>query len=404
MTPENILCSANGHVLIKDDLGNVLVDKYNAIHPQNIARVLTRALANESNYWIHRIAFGLGGTETDVALNVTFKTPNDGQPPDVRTWDSRLYQEIYSEIVDDSNVAIGTDPGTAGPNVGTRPGGGANVSGDPESTTHVSGPGVRSNELGLNSEVVVTAIINPQEPLPGSPLPATITFDEIGLYTTGAPAAASIGTADVNVGGKLSTDDTGLVPGTQYTFFVAADGGAPVQVKFTAPIGGGSGGGGEILYGDLAEAINTGDVTWNSAWSGANPLPGGTTVSITDETLNFPTITGAETFGFLRFTSGGEPGDGSSVVLSDGNNPSTQPLPLFAVLVEGPGGTAPFDSSVTIIRSDGEPAGVQNDPVNPGTERERLLTHLIFSPVTKSNDRQLTVTYRLTFSIARTQS
>jgi hypothetical protein len=50
----------------------------------------------------------------------------------------------------------------------------------------------------------------------------------------------------------------------------------------------------------------------------------------------------------------------------------------------------------------GQDAGVQNDPVNSDTERERLLTHLIFSPVLKSANRTLQITYTLTVSVERT--
>ena len=48
----------------------------NAIHPQNMSRVIARALANEPNSIIHRIAFGNGGTYTDAASNTVFNPPN----------------------------------------------------------------------------------------------------------------------------------------------------------------------------------------------------------------------------------------------------------------------------------------------------------------------------------------
>lgn len=404
---ENLPISVKGHVHVQDDLGNVFVDKNNAVHPQNVARAIARALANESNYWIHRIAFGNGGTLTDAAFTITYNTPNDGQPPDVRTWDSRLYNETYSEIVDDSvtpSSLLGTDPGSAGPNAGTRPGGGADPSGDPSSIPHVSGPGVRSNELGLTSEVVVTAVLNPGEPSgqfgtddqsPSEDTESSFTFDEIGLYTDGAPAIDSAGSFDVDVGNRSSEDDTGLLANTQYSFIIDVDGGGPQQIDFTTPASGGSGSGGEILYGDLCEAINTGDVNWNPLWSSSNPLPGSATVAITDNTLSFPSITGAQTFGFLRFTSGST-GSTSSVVITNG----TLGLDLIANINPPTGGTLLNPG----VGNPGEDAGVQNDPVNPETERERLLTHIIFSPVLKSANRTLTVTYTLTISVARTQT
>lgn len=391
-----------GHVLVEDDLGNVLVDKDNAVHPQNMARVIARALANENNFNIHRIAFGNGGTVTNAAFTVSYNTPNDGQPPDVRTWDSRLYNETYSEIVDDSITPaslLGTDPGSAGPNAGTRPGGGSNAAGDPASITHVSGPGVRSNELGLTSEVVITAVLNPGEPSgqgdtdDETNTESSFTFDEIGLYTDGAPAIDSAGSFDVDVGDKTSEDDTGLFANTTYSFNIDVDGAGPTLIDFTTPAAGGSGPGGEILYGDLCEAINTGDVNWNPTWSGSNPLPGGATIAITDNTLSFSSITGAQTFGLLRVTSGST-GSASSVILSAG----TTGADLWASINPPTGGILLNPAT----GNPGEDAGIQNDPVNPTTERERLLTHIVFSPVLKSANRTLTITYTLTISVART--
>ena len=399
----NLPLSVKGHLKIEDDEGNIHVDRDNAVHPQNMARIIARAFSNESNFNIHRIAFGNGGTQVDAAFTITYKTPNDGQAPDPNTWNSRLYNETYSEIIDEGNVSVnpllGTDPGSAGPNAGTRPGGGADPSGDPASIPHVSGPGVRSNELGLTSEVVITAVLNPNEPTgqfatdllgPTENTETSFVFDEIGLYTSGAPASDSNGSQDIDVGDRTSESDTGLLANTQYSFFIDVDGGGAQLIDFTTPVAGGSGAGGEILYGDLCEAINTGDVVWNPAWSGSNPLPGSATIAITDNTLSFPSITGAQTFGFLRFTSGSV-GSTSSVLLTAG----TTGLDLIANLNPPTGG-------IVLAANDGLDAGIQNDPVNPSTERERLLTHVIFSPVHKTASRSFSITYTLTISVAKT--
>lgn len=401
----NLPISVKGHVHIEDDLGVVYLDGDNAVHPQNMARVIARSLSNESNFGVNRIAFGNGGTLVDAAFTITYKTPNDGQPPDVRTWDARLYSETYSEIVDEGNstlnVLLGTDPGSAGPNAGTRPGGGSDTSGDPASIPHVSGPGVRSNELGLTSEIVITSVLNPNEPTgqfvsdnlaPTENTESSFTFDEIGLYTSGAPAIDSNGSQDIDVGNRTSEDDSTLLANTQYSFIIDVDGGGPQIIDFTTPASGGSGPGGEILYGDIVEAINIGDANWNVTWAGSNPLPGNATVAITDNTLNFPTITGVQTFGYLRFTSG-TTGATSSIVLTAGS-----------VGVDMIAGINAPTGGVIVTANAGEDAGVQNDPVNPLTERERLLTHIIFSPVLKSANRTLTVTYTLTVSVARTQT
>lgn len=391
-----------GHVKVTDDLGNVLIDKPNAVHPQNMARVIARALSNEHNFNVHRIALGNGGTFINPSFEVEYNTPNDGQPPDARTWDSRLYNETYSEIVDESDIDLGTDPGSSGPNAGTRPGGGADPSGDPASVEHVSGPGVRSNELGLTSEVVITAVLNPNEPTgqlpsdgagPSEDPDSSFTFDELGLYTDGNPALASNASHDLDVGDKTSTDDTGLVDGQAYDFDYTYDDGAGSTpsgtISFTPTNG--TGPSGEILYGDLCEALNTGDVAWGMG--GTSPLPSGSTLTITNTSVAFPTIpAGTQTYGFLRFTSG-DTGAGVSIVISAGG--AGAPLDMVSELNPPTGATLQTPVG-------GQDAGVQNDPVAWSTERERLLTHIIFSPVLKAANRTLTITYTLTISVART--
>ena len=390
-----------GHVKIENDLGEVLLDEDNAVHPQNMARVIARALSREDNYWIHRIAFGNGGTEVDAAFQITYKTPNDGQSPDSNTWDSRLYNETYSEIINESvgGGLLGTDPGSAGPNAGQRSGGGADPSGDPSSVEHVSGPGVRSNELGLTSEIVISSVLNPGEPAgqfltdnqsPTEGTESDFTFDEIGLYTTGRPAIASAGYQNIDVGNRTSEDDTGLLANTAYSIDVTIDGGSLQQINFTTPAAGGSGPNSEILYGDLCEAINTGDTGWGMA--GVAAISGGV-ISITDNTSSFPSITGAQTYGYLKVESS-TLGAGSSVLVAAGTGGGTD---VIASMNPPSGGTV--QSAVAGI--DG---GIQNDPVSSDTERERLLTHIIFSPVLKSANRTLTITYTLTVSVARTTS
>lgn len=384
--------TVKGHCKIVDDLGNVLLDKDNAIHPQNMARVIARALANEHNFFVNRLAFGNGGTTVDAAFTVTYNTPNDGQAPDTATWDSRIYNETYSEIVDDSNTALlGTDPGSADLYTGVRTGGGAVPSSDPASVEHVSGPGVRSSELGLTSQVVVECVLNGDEPLgqyvtdslaPTSSTESSFVFDEIGLYTSGAAAIATSGYQYVNVGNRIATDDTGLLPSTSYSFDISVNGSASVPVSFTTPASG-SGVSGQILYGDLCDLI-----------SSSPSFPTNASVSITDPTNTFPTVipAGTQTYGYLKFESTTS-GVGSSIDLTGAN--STQLFESTSGLNPPAGGT--IETAVA-----GTDAGFQNAPTSYTTERERLLAHLIFSPVLKSANRTLTITYTLTVTVART--
>lgn len=371
------------------DNGEVVVDQYNAVHPQNMAHIFARALAGEANSSIYRMAFGNGGTTVDAALQVSFKTPNDGQPPDTATWDSRIYHETYSEICYNPltlpNPLVGTDPGSADANTGLRSGGGAVPSSDATPNS------VRSNETGLISQAVIQVTINGDEPLTQAEndsepsVQTDFTFDEIGLYTSGAQALPTAGYQQVDVGDRVSTDNSGLVPGVTYSFNLAVDGGQSQIITFTCPSVGGSGASNEILYGDLCEALNTGDPSW--AISPAAPIA---TVLITDLTGGtFPSITGAQTFGYLRFDS---PTSGvtSAVSLAGANTNA-----FLNALNPPVGGTL-------LVPIPGARAGVQNDPSNPENERERLLTHIIFTPVNKAANRTLVVTYTLSISVART--
>lgn len=386
MSNTQIPVEITGHVHVRDTLGNTYVDEFNAVHPQNMARVLARGLSGEPNSAIYRMAFGNGGTTVNATGETVFKTPNDGQSPDVATWDSRLYHETYSEICYQApgtvNPLLGTDPGSADANTGLRTGGGAVPSGDSAPNS------VRSVEAGLISQVIVQVTLNDGEPLTQASTDedpsqtSDFTFDEIGLYTAGAPGLPTAGYQQINVGDRVSTDDTMLVPGVTYSFIMAVDGNVPQTVTFTCPIVGGSGPSNEILYGDLCEALNTSDPAW--AISPAAPLA---FAAITDYTGGtFPTIVGAQTFGFLRFDSPSA-GSGSSVNITNGA--------FFSAL------NAPVGSTL-LAPVPGANAGVQNDPTDPTAERERLLTHIIFSPVVKAANRTLVITYTLSISVART--
>lgn len=434
MAQDSFSIHVKGHVNIKDDLGNVLLDKDNAVHPNNMARVFSRSLAGQLNSNIYRIAYGNGGTSINAAYQIQYNPVNDGQPPDSEGWQSRLYHETYSEIVQVTNppfstdpdaqlnANLGVDPGSADPNTGVRPGGGSVPQDDPPTIPYVSGPGVSSVENTTplyTSNVVIVDVLNAAEPTgqylsdllgpdqatnTSNANAATFTFDEMGLYTPGAPAIASSGYDEINVGNQTATGVSGLVASQTYNFHIAVDGGPVQSVQFTVPAAGGrgpnNGSYNAVLYGDIVVALMTGPANWNIVVSG-NPVVGAAflgnacSVNITNDGTFNANVPPAQTYGYLTFTSGST-GATSVVVVTSGST-GVGLNDLIASL--NPPNGATIQPSVY-----GAGAGVQNNPLDPALERERLLTHLIFAPITKAANRTITVTYTLTISVARTPS
>ena len=56
-----------GHTKIFDpETGEVIVDKRNAIHYENMSQALANSLANKSTGFVHEMAFGNGGDRTET--------------------------------------------------------------------------------------------------------------------------------------------------------------------------------------------------------------------------------------------------------------------------------------------------------------------------------------------------
>ena len=98
------LCKTEGFVKIHDpNSGEILVDKKNAIHYENISIAMAQTLSNRDLGYIYLMAFGNGGSSVDPTGVITYLPPNTtGQNAD-------LYNQTYQKVVDD-NSAADTDP------------------------------------------------------------------------------------------------------------------------------------------------------------------------------------------------------------------------------------------------------------------------------------------------------
>lgn len=368
---QTIQTEIKGHVTIKDrKTGEILLDKDNAINTINMARVLARGLAHETNNWIESCALGNGGTYTDAAGQLVLRSPN------VDSWDARLYNQTYSEVVDESSAYFET-------------GNGAVPASDP------SGGGVVSQEVGSKSNIIITLFLNENEPTgqldtdSGSSLSGEeldFKFDEIGLFSYGKPPQATNGVSSIDVNDRVSTDEISLAVSTVYTMTTVVDG-TTYTTEITTPAGG-TGVSGVLTFGDFCEGINNG--TWISS---GNLINNYLYVYITDRSGGeYPTIIGKESYGFLTFESK-TTGALSSVSLTCDSDTSN----IFNAI------TGAVCGNVNVNQVNGVNAGVQNDPTTPANERERLLTHMIFDPLLKTKNRAIEILYTLTISVSQSQ-
>ncbi len=88
-----------GHIKITNpETGEVLVDKRNAIHYENMSISLAESLANAGTGFVYQMAFGNGGTNIDPTGIITYLTPNSTGT------NASLYNQTYVKVVDDRSV------------------------------------------------------------------------------------------------------------------------------------------------------------------------------------------------------------------------------------------------------------------------------------------------------------
>jgi hypothetical protein len=86
-----------GHIKIHDpESGEVLIDKRNAIHYENMSIALAESIANQGNGFIWSMDFGNGGTNLDPSGVITYLTPNSTGT------NASLYNKTFGKVVADS--------------------------------------------------------------------------------------------------------------------------------------------------------------------------------------------------------------------------------------------------------------------------------------------------------------
>jgi len=98
MIVEQLNTKVFGYIKIVDaDTGELILEKSNAIHPQNMALVLARGLAADSNAGIFYLAFGNGGTFLNSSNFIVYRSPNTIGST------ASLYHQTYQVQVSQSN-------------------------------------------------------------------------------------------------------------------------------------------------------------------------------------------------------------------------------------------------------------------------------------------------------------
>ncbi len=93
-----------GHVLIRDPNTNeVLVDKMNQIHYENISIAIAKSLTHRDDGWILEMHFGNGGATVNGVGIVTYL------PPNVIGQNANLYNPTYYKVINDLSPLNG-DP------------------------------------------------------------------------------------------------------------------------------------------------------------------------------------------------------------------------------------------------------------------------------------------------------
>ena len=104
---DKVLPRITGHVLIRDpETGEVLLNKRNAVHYENMTLAIAYSLSGKSDGIIHKMWFGNGGCSGSQTGELTYFPTNTVDPK------AHLYSPTYFKIISTSPDIVGVEKST----------------------------------------------------------------------------------------------------------------------------------------------------------------------------------------------------------------------------------------------------------------------------------------------------
>ena len=148
-----------GHIKIHDpESGEVIVDKANAIHYENMSEALAFCIADFGGNFVKTMNFGNGGTSIDISGVINYL------PTNTVNQNAALYNQTYTKIVDGNSVEN------------------QDVTNNKMEIRHIPG--------SVYTDILVTCLLDYGEPNGqaafdnSQDLNSAYIFDELGLFST----------------------------------------------------------------------------------------------------------------------------------------------------------------------------------------------------------------------------
>ena len=106
-TIDNAGLNMNGHIIIRDkETGEEIINKRNAIHYGNMARIVAQALNNTADSYINFIAFGNGGPSVaSSGGKVIYRSPrvSESYEASASLYNKTYHKDVHGAQADDDN-------------------------------------------------------------------------------------------------------------------------------------------------------------------------------------------------------------------------------------------------------------------------------------------------------------